>query len=109
MRRKFSYVFSRESPNGDPDDIAALPTSSKLSGSSVRGSRAGSGGVGRGGGGRQGSKAERAVTGCRRGLFGVDPKHADSKLFMILQLSKVLQGEPEKVSGVCTLCPRNTV
>lgn len=51
------------------------------------------------GGGRQGSKPERAVTGCRRALFGMDPKHADGKLYMILQLSKVLQGEPEKVGG----------
>ena len=38
------------------------------------------------------------MTGCRRALFALDPKNADGRLYLILQLSKVLQGEPEKVS-----------
>lgn len=46
---------------------------------------------------RKGTTVERNVTGCRRALFALDPKNTDGRLFMILQLSKVLQGEPEKV------------
>lgn len=44
------------------------------------------------------------MTGCRRALFALDPKNADGRLFFILQLSKVLQGEPEKVSRCFRFC-----
>lgn len=89
-------MYNRESPISDPDSIATLPSSGSvvLTGSSTRSF----GGGGRGlNWGRQGSRVERSVTGCRRALFAIDPKNADGRLYMILQLSKVLQGEPEKV------------
>ena len=95
VRRKFAHVFTRESPTGDPDGVAA--PSLILTGSSTRataGSGMGSmGHMSR----RRGSSQERGVTGCRRALFALHPKNADGRLFMVLQLSKVLQGEPEKV------------
>lgn len=101
VRRKFAYVFNRESPNGNPDDIATPSIS--LTGSSTRATAGASSSRGGGDGPhskaarRKGTTVERNVTGCRRALFALDPKNADGRLFMILQLSKVLQGEPEKV------------
>ncbi|CAM9510553.1 unnamed protein product, partial [Phaeothamnion confervicola] len=55
-----------------------------------------SGGSSSGGGGGE-EEEESPVTGCRRALFSVDPRHLDSKLYLVLQLAKVLQGEPDKV------------
>ncbi|CAM9540913.1 unnamed protein product, partial [Ectocarpus sp. 12 AP-2014] len=98
VRRKFSHVFTRESPTGAPDDIAT--PSITVTGSSSRTTTGASGGSsgGRGKGNRRrGTTVERNVTGCRRALFALDPKNADGRLFLVLQLSKVLQGEPEKV------------
>lgn len=93
IRRKFAHVFAHESATGNPDHIAT-PTVI-LTGSSTRGTA----GMGMGGrmSRRKGSTQERNVTGCRRALFALDPKNADGRLFLVLQLSKVLQGEPEKV------------
>lgn len=93
IRRKFAHVFTRESATGNPDHIATPPII--LTGSSTRGTA----GIGMGGhmSRRRGSTQERNVTGCRRALFALDPKNADGRLFLVLQLSKVLQGEPEKV------------
>lgn len=96
VRRKFSHVFTRESPTGAPDDIATPPII--LTGSSTRATAGSAAGLASR---RRGSTQERHVTGCRRALFALDPKNADGRLFFILQLSKVLQGEPEKVSPRC--------
>ncbi|CAM9497928.1 unnamed protein product, partial [Scytosiphon promiscuus] len=100
VRRKFSHVFTRENPTGAPDDIATPSANLSVSSmratvgsSSSRGGRHGSFGKADR---RRGSQVERNVTGCRRGLFALDPKNADGRLFLVLQLSKVLQGEPEK-------------
>lgn len=98
VRDKFLHVFTRESPTGAPDDIAT--PSITVTGSSTRETAGASGGSagGRGKGNRRrGTPVERNVTGCRRALFALDPKNADARLFLVLQLSKVLQGEPEKV------------
>lgn len=94
VRRKFSHVFTRESPSGPPDDIAT--PSITLTGSSTR-AAAGASAVRNKDARRRGTPVERNVTGCRRALFALDPKNANGTLFLVLQLSKVLQGEPEKV------------
>ncbi|CAN0055320.1 unnamed protein product [Pylaiella littoralis] len=94
VRRKFSHVFTRESPSGPPDDVAT--PSITLTGSSTR-AAAGASAVRNKDARRRGTPVERSVTGCRRALFALDPKNANGTLFLVLQLSKVLQGEPEKV------------
>ncbi|CAM9400937.1 unnamed protein product [Chrysoparadoxa australica] len=40
---------------------------------------------------------ESPISCCKRAMFPLDPAHATSKLYLVLQVSKVLQGDPEKV------------
>lgn len=99
VRRRYAHVFKRENPSSDPDGIAGCHPPSGLNAASMR-ATAGVGAAGRSSGvgvGASRSRGNKSVMGCRRALFGVDPKHASRRLFLVLQLSKVLQGEPEKV------------